>query len=226
MIITIDGPAASGKSITAKGAAERLGFLYLDTGAMYRAVTLAFLRAGVKFDDIKAIESILDELKLSLVADESGSRILIGDEDVSEAIRGLNVTQNVSAVSAVSVVRKKMVQLQREVVIGKNAVVEGRDIGTVVFPDADFKFFISANVETRAKRRQKDLEKLGIKQSVDEIVEDLKQRDRKDSSRRLSPLKKSDDARVIDTTSLTINDQINIIVNQVRLKIGKEEKNK
>lgn len=226
MIITIDGPAASGKSITAKGAAERLGFLYLDTGAMYRAVTLAFLRAGVKFDDIKAIESILDELKLSLVADESGSRILIGDEDVSEAIRGLNVTQNVSAVSAVSVVRKKMVQLQREVVIGKNAVVEGRDIGTVVFPDADFKFFISADVETRAKRRQKDLEKLGIKQSVDEIVEDLKQRDRKDSSRRLSPLKKSDDARVIDTTSLTINDQINIIVNQVRLKIGKEEKNK
>ncbi|MBL7046478.1 MAG: (d)CMP kinase [Candidatus Marinimicrobia bacterium] len=226
MIITIDGPAASGKSITAKGAAERLGFLYLDTGAMYRAVTLAFLRAGVKFDDIKAIESILDELKLSLVADESGSRILIGDEDVSEAIRGLNVTQNVSAVSAVFVVRKKMVQLQREVVIGKNAVVEGRDIGTVVFPDADFKFFISANVETRAKRRQKDLEKLGIKQSVDEIVEDLKQRDRKDSSRRLSPLKKSDDARVIDTTSLTINDQINIIVNQVRLKIGKEEKNK
>ncbi len=226
MIITIDGPAASGKSITAKGAAERLGFLYLDTGAMYRAVTLAFLRAGVKFNDIKAIESILDELKLSLVADESGSRILIGDEDVSEAIRGLSVTRNVSAVSAISAVRKKMVQLQREVVKGKNAVVEGRDIGTVVFPDADFKFYISANVETRAKRRQKDLEKLGIKQSVDEIVEDLKQRDRKDSSRRLSPLKKSDDARVIDTTSLTINEQINIIVNQVRLKIGKEEKNK
>lgn len=225
MIIAIDGPAASGKSTTAKGVAQKLGFLFLDTGAMYRAVTLAVLRAGIDPMAEDAVEKLLGKTELSLLIEDAQTRILIGDEDVTEGIRGLEVTRNVSAVSALPVVRRKMVDLQRRIGGNNEAVVEGRDIGTVVFPDADFKFFLTADYSTRALRRQEDLAKLGIIRSVDEIVSDLKGRDRKDSTRSLSPLSRAEGALEIDTTTLTIDEQIDVIVTHVKQKL-EERKHK
>ncbi|MDP6836200.1 MAG: (d)CMP kinase [Candidatus Marinimicrobia bacterium] len=216
MVIAIDGPAASGKSTTAQGVAKKLGFIYLDTGAMYRAVTLAVLEAGLDSSDMVGIESLLREISLSFDLEDSSTRILLNARDVSEQIRGLEVTRNVSAVSALPVVREKMVEIQRQIGSSQDSVVEGRDIGTVVFPGAKFKFFITADYETRAARRQQDLEQLGIHRAIREIVEDLKKRDLKDSRREHSPLTKAEDAIEIDTTTLTIQEQIDTIVGSVK----------
>ncbi|MDP6965728.1 MAG: (d)CMP kinase [Candidatus Marinimicrobia bacterium] len=216
MVIAIDGPAASGKSTTAQGVAKKLGFIYLDTGAMYRAVTLAVLEAGLDSSDMVGIESLLREISLSFDLEDSSTRILLNARDVSEQIRGLEVTRNVSAVSALPVVREKMVEIQRQIGSSQDSVVEGRDIGTVVFPGAKFKFFITADYETRAARRQQDLEQLGIHRAIREIIEDLKKRDLKDSRREHSPLTKAEDAIEIDTTTLTIQEQIDTIVGSVK----------
>ncbi|MDP6456406.1 MAG: (d)CMP kinase [Candidatus Marinimicrobia bacterium] len=216
MVIAIDGPAASGKSTTAQGVAKKLGFIYLDTGAMYRAVTLAVLEAGLDSSDMVGIESLLREISLSFDLEDSSTRILLNARDVSEQIRGLEVTRNVSAVSALPVVREKMVEIQRQIGSSQDSVVEGRDIGTVVFPGAKFKFFITADYETRAARRQQDLEQLGIHRTIREIIEDLKKRDLKDSRREHSPLTKAEDAIEIDTTTLTIQEQIDTIVGSVK----------
>ncbi len=216
MIVAIDGPAASGKSTTAQGVAKKLGFLYLDTGAMYRAVTLAVLEAGVKPSDEAGVETVLGEVTLSFELEDLSTQILLNAKDVSGPIRGLEVTRNVSAVSALLVVREKMVAIQRQIGGGQDSVVEGRDIGTVVFPRAEFKFYVTADYETRAARRQWDLKQLGIERSLQVIVEDLKRRDIKDSQREHSPLTKPEDAIEIDTTKLTIQEQINTIVDSVK----------
>jgi len=226
MIVAIDGPAASGKSTTAIGVAKKLGFVYLDTGAMYRAVTLAVLRAGIHLDSTNALKRLLGSLELAFKTRESESRILLGNEDVSELIRSLEVTQRVSAVSALPDVREKMVSLQREFARRNDSVVEGRDIGTVVFPDADFKFFLTADYETRAKRRREDLAKLGIEQSTEKIIEDLKDRDQKDSSRTHSPLLRARGVVDVDTTALNINEQIDFIVNYINEQLAKRNKGK
>ncbi|MFQ6673203.1 MAG: (d)CMP kinase [Fidelibacterota bacterium] len=220
MIIAIDGPAASGKSTTARGVAKALRCVYLDTGAMYRAVTLAVLRAGIDPKERDAIKDLLPNISLSFRTLDSETRIFLGDEDVSESIRGVEVTRHVSAVSALPEVREKMVALQREIAGEHDSVVEGRDVGTVVFPHANFKFFLVADYETRAGRRQKDLEALGIRQTIDEIVSDLKRRDQKDSGRIYSPLVKAEDAQEVDTTGLTIEQQIDFIVAHVRNRRG------
>ena len=225
MIITIDGPAASGKSTTARGVASKLGFIYLDTGAMYRAVTLAVLREDILSKDILAVKALLDTLFLSFETSGTDTRILLGEEDISEIIRSLEVTRNVSVVSAIPEVRKKMVSLQRKIAGQNDSVVEGRDIGTVVFPDADFKFFLTADYETRAVRRMKELAEMGIMQSVNEIVDDLKSRDQKDSTRRHSPLQMAEGAIEVDTTALSINGQIDFIVKHVQKQLKKKEKN-
>lgn len=215
MIIAIDGPAASGKSTTAMGVARRLGFIYLDTGAMYRAVTLAVLRAGLAPEETEDLEELLQSIELNFVPVDRGTRIFLGDQDVSESIRSLEVTANVSAVSGLPLVRRRMVGIQREIGGENDSVIEGRDIGTVVFPDADFKFFLTADYRTRAERRMKDLAELGIEQSVDEIIEELKRRDEKDSSRSHSPLKRAKGAIDVDTTALTIDEQIDFIVSYI-----------
>jgi len=214
MIVAIDGTAGSGKSTTAKGVAEKLGFLYLDTGAMYRAATAAVLSASIDSDDESAVSDCVETIEIDF--DESGLLIFLNGMDVSQTIRGREVTQNVSAVSAYPRVRKRMVAMQREIAGYRDFVVEGRDIGTVVFPNADFKFFIVASIEERAKRRQKDLAGLGIEQTVNDIVKNLKRRDALDSSREVSPLTKSEDAVEVDTTSMTIEQQIDLIVTHVR----------
>jgi cytidylate kinase len=221
MIVAIDGTAGSGKSTTAKGVAEKLGFLYLDTGAMYRAATAAVLSASIDSDDESAVSDCVETIEIDF--DESGRLIFLNSMDVSQTIRGREVTQNVSAVSAYPRVRKRMVAMQREIAGYRDFVVEGRDIGTVVFPNADFKFFIVASIEERAKRRQKDLAGLGIEQTVNDIVKNLKRRDALDSSREVSPLTKSEDAVEVDTTSMTIEQQIDLIVTHVRDRSIKKE---
>ena len=209
MIIAIDGPSASGKSTTAKGIAERLGITHLDTGAMYRAVTLGIIENGIDLDDHERICKFLEELEINF---DSLNDIWANGHNVTGKIRTTEVSSNVSAVSAISQVREKMVAIQRVVAEGFDCVLEGRDIGTVVFPNADYKFFLVADLEIRAKRRLVELEKIGEISSLSELKSDIQNRDRLDSSREISPLVQAGDAITINTGNLTIDEQIEKIV--------------
>ena len=209
MIIAIDGPSASGKSTTAKGVAERLGITHLDTGAMYRAVTLGIIEHGIDLDNHERICKFLEELEINF---DSLNDIWANGHNVTGKIRTTEVSSNVSAVSAISQVREKMVAIQRAIAEGSDCVLEGRDIGTVVFPNADYKFFLVADLEIRAKRRLVELEKIGEISSLSEIESDLQNRDRLDSSREISPLVQAGDAITINTRNLTIDEQIEKIV--------------
>lgn len=216
MVIAIDGPAGSGKSSTAKEVARRLGFVHLDTGAMYRAVTLKCLRTGVHFEDIAALSELMKQTDISFTGTPPEVRVWLDGEDVSEAIRSDEVTRNVSDYCKPDIVRRELVAQQREIGRSQSVVTEGRDVTTVVFPDAELKFFMVATVEERARRRMKDFEQLGIKKSIDELVEEIRERDHKDSTRDHSPLRKADDAEEIDTTSMNFEEQVSYIVQQAR----------
>jgi len=222
VIVAIDGPAASGKSTTAKLVAEATGFAYLDTGAMYRAVTYAIQQSHVDLHRPEALGKLLKSLTLEQSKDVKDIRIFLNGNDVSEAIRSLEVTDFVSEVSAIPKVREAMVRIQRHLGSTGNYVVEGRDIGTVVFPEADWKFFLVADTKTRAQRRQKDLKAMGIERSLESLKADLTERDRKDSSRQNSPLKKAEDAIEVDTSEMTIQQQVQRIVNQIKPTLVKE----
>ena len=216
MIIAIDGPAASGKSTTAKKVAEKLSFTHLDTGAMYRAVTLFFLDNKTVLSDPDQIQYAVNLIRLKFLKDQI---LLMNDVDVSAEIRTGRVTEFVSEVSALQQVREKMVYLQREIAKFQDVVVEGRDIGTHVFPNAKFKFFIVAEVEKRAQRRYDELKIKFGDIIFKDVLLDLKERDKKDASRKISPLKKAEDAIVIDTTSLTIDEQVDEIIDIINNKI-------
>jgi len=218
MIVAIDGPAASGKSTTAKMVAKKLKMTYLDTGAMYRAVTLALLRSNTDLDDYDSVCQVVDELELDIYDQGAKTVVRLDGEDVSQAIRSMQVTENASAVSAVKYVREAMVEIQRNIGKKTNCVVEGRDIGTVVFPDAEFKIFMVADVKMRAERRLKELHEMGENRSLQEVMTDLKRRDEKDSTRSHSPLQKADEAIEIDTSMLSIDQQVEKIINLVREK--------
>ena len=220
MIVAIDGPAASGKSTAAKGVAKALNITHLDTGAMYRAITYGLLKNKIEFTDLDAVKTYLESVNLRFIKSDNVTKLLLNDSDITENIRSNNINENVSEVSAIKIVREFMVKFQREMSEDIDCVLEGRDIGTVVFPNADFKFFIIASDEARANRRLDDLIKVGDKNPGDfEIVlEELILRDHKDSTRDHSPLKKADDAFEIDTTNLTINEVVNKIVNTVNQK--------
>ena len=220
MIVAIDGPAASGKSTAAIGVAKALNITHLDTGAMYRAITYGLLKNKIEFTDLDAVEAYLSKVDLKFFKKNKTTKLLLNDSDITENIRSGNINENVSEVSAIKIVREFMVKFQREMSDDMDCVLEGRDIGTVVFPNADFKFFIIASDESRANRRLDDLIKVGDKNPGDfEIVlEELINRDHKDSTRDHSPLKKADDALEIDTTHLTINEVVNKIVNTVNQK--------
>jgi len=213
MIVAIDGPAASGKSTTAKMVAKKLEMTYLDTGAMYRAVTLALLRSNTDLDDYDSVCKVVDELELDIYDKGSKTIVKLDGEDVSQEIRSMPVTENVSAVSAMKYVRQTMVEIQRNIGKKTNCVVEGRDIGTVVFPDAEFKIFMVADVNMRAERRFKDLHEMGESRSFQDVLADLKRRDEKDSTRAYSPLQKADEAIEIDTSMLSIDQQVEKIIN-------------
>ena len=209
MIIAIDGPSASGKSTTAKGVAARLGITHLDTGAMYRAVTLGIIESSIDLNDNESISEFLKNIEIHF---DSLNNIWLNGHNVAEKIRTTEVSSNVSAVSALPVVREKMVLIQRFIAKDKHCVLEGRDIGTIVFPNADYKFFLVADLEIRAKRRLLDLEKIGEISSLTELISDIENRDRLDSSRDASPLVQAKDAISIDTSKLTIDEQIEKIV--------------
>ena len=215
MIIAIDGPAASGKSTTAIGVAKRLGITYLDTGAMYRAVTFGLIENNIKFDHSSDLENYLKKIKLEFFKTKTKTLLHLNGRNITEEIRSSKVTESVSEVSALKIVRSSMVLIQRKMADSNDCILEGRDIGTVVFPNADFKFFLIADEEVRAKRRLNDLRQIGELQSIDKVIHDIIERDYKDSNRVHSPLKKAEDAIIIDTSNLNINEVINKIMNVV-----------
>ena len=208
MIIAIDGPAGSGKSTIAKLIAENLGLVYLDTGAMYRLVTLKALNEGI-LGDFEKIKKMLNNLNIDIK--ENG--FYLDNVDVSDEIRKPIVSENVSDIAAIREVREKMVDLQRKFSESKNVILDGRDIGTVVFPNADVKIFLVADAKERANRRYKELVKKGENVKIEEIYENILKRDEIDSTRKESPLKKAEDAIEVDTTSKNIEEVKNEILN-------------
>ena len=218
MIIAIDGPAGSGKSTIAKLIAEDLGLVYLDTGAMYRLVTLKALNDGI-LGNLDKIIKMLDNLNIDIK--ENG--FYLDDIDVSEEIRKPVVSENVSDIAVIREVREKMVDLQRKFSESKNVILDGRDIGTVVFPNADVKIFLVADAKERANRRYKELVAKGENVRIEEIYENILKRDEIDSTRKESPLKKADDAVEVDTTSKNIEEVKNEILNIIRKKINNIE---
>ncbi len=208
LIVAVDGPAGSGKSTTARQLAQKLGYLYLDTGAMYRAFTLKVLREKIDPDDWEALEKFASQTEIKLLPDASGIRVYLDGEDVTDLIRTPEIDRIISQVSRVKAVRERMVALQRK--IGKNGgvVAEGRDIGTVVFPNADVKVFLVASPQERARRRLNELQAKGVTISLDEVLADIQRRDKIDSTRKISPLKKAGDAIEVDTTNLSIDEQV------------------
>ena len=198
----------------------KLGILHLDTGAMYRAITLKCLRNKILYQDHAKIAALLKDTSISFSGAAPAMRVWMDNEDITEAIRSDDVTKNVSDYCAVPVVRTVLVDLQRKIGSGQSVVCEGRDIGTVVFPKAKLKFYMVASVEERAKRRQKDFAAMGIKKSINELVTEISERDRKDSSRENSPLCKAEDAEEIDTTNISLDQQVKYIVDKARKLIN------
>ncbi len=220
MIVAIDGPAASGKSTAAIGVAKALNITHIDTGAMYRAVTFGLIKNQINFKNVEAVEAYLNTLELKFSIKEKNTTLKLDNTDITEKIRSNKINKNVSEVSAIKIVREFMVKIQREMAKGTDCILEGRDIGTVVFPNADYKFFITANEKSRAERRLMDLVSVGDKKvsELDVVLDELRVRDYKDSMRDYSPLKKAEDALIIDTTHLTINKVVEKIVNIVNQK--------
>lgn len=217
VVVAVDGPAGTGKSSVSRGLARALRACYLDTGAMYRIVTLAVLRAGIDPSDTGAVETAAAEVQLSVGSDPGEDRCYLGGEDVSSEIRGDEVTQAVSAVSAVPAVRARLVGLQRTLAGGAGSiVVEGRDVGTVVLPDADVKIFLTASAETRARRRNDQNVAAGLPDDYDRVLADVRRRDHLDSTRAVSPLRAATDALVIDTGQMTESEVIGYLLEQVK----------
>ncbi|MGV0993565.1 MAG: (d)CMP kinase [Mycobacterium sp.] len=219
-VVAIDGPAGTGKSSVSRGLARSLDARYLDTGSMYRIVTLAMLRGGVDLSDADAIAAAAD-VPLTVGYDPDREQSYLDGEDVSVAIRADDVTRAVSAVSAVPAVRERLVRLQRELVAGpESVVVEGRDIGTVVLPDADVKIFLTASAETRAKRRNDQNVAAGLSDDYDGVLADVLRRDHLDSTRAVSPLRAADDAVIVDTSDMTQAEVVTNLRELVEQRMG------
>ena len=214
MIIAIDGPAGSGKTTTAHKVALNLGFMHINTGAMYRGIALKFIREKINLDNRNDIELTLKNTRLHWSGPNS-ENILMDGQDITLDIVSSRVTKIVSRISAIPEVRNKLVQNQREIAKDQDVVLEGRDIGTVVFPEAEYKFFLLADINVRAKRRMKQMKYDGEDVSIDEVLFFLKKRDEQDLSRTYSPLIKAEDAIELDTTYLSIDQQVDFIINIV-----------
>lgn len=212
MQIAIDGPAGSGKSTIAKLVATKLGYIYCDTGAMYRTATVMALRLGLALDDEDAIMAHLRALDITFKPSADGQLVFMDGEDVTLAIREPETTNNVSQVAALPAVREEMVRRQRDIAASNNIVMDGRDIGTTVLPNAQVKVFMVASVEARAARRHKENVEKGIMTPVATLEKEIAERDRKDSSRAVSPLRKAADAVEIDSTRMTIDEEVNQII--------------
>jgi cytidylate kinase len=210
--IAIDGPAGSGKSTTAKLVAKELELQYIDTGAMYRAVALKLIKSDINQNNEKAISEATKNIKINFGTENDLPIIILDGEDVTEAIRTIEVTNLSSQISTIQNVREALVDIQKKLGKSGGVVMEGRDIGTVVLPNAEVKIFLVASLQERTKRRHVELQKQGIEKDFDELQKEILTRDVRDSSRSNSPLKKADDAIELDTTSLSIEEQVNEIV--------------
>jgi cytidylate kinase len=218
LIITIDGPSGAGKTTVSKLLAHGLGYSYIDTGALYRGVALKAMSAGLSPDDDAGLENILSSLKMKFVSGEKGLRLISNDSDITDKIRTPEISMFASAASARPVVRNFLLELQRDLGRNKGVVFEGRDMGTVVFPDADVKFYLDASHKTRSLRRYQEL-KSEASQTLQDVEKDIKRRDKNDSARDLAPLRPAEDAVIIDSTHLSAQDVVDRMLNVIENKI-------
>ncbi|MBR2108469.1 MAG: (d)CMP kinase [Ruminococcus sp.] len=217
--IAIDGPAGAGKSTISKAAAKRLGFIYIDTGALYRTVGLAATRAGVEPKEGKEVDKLLSQITVELTFNDKGEQVvLLNKEDVSGLIRTPEASMMASAISAVPSVRAFLLDLQRDIAKTNNVIMDGRDIGTVILPDAEVKIFLTASAEARAERRYKELVEKGMDVKYEDILQDVITRDYNDSHREIAPLKQADDAVLADTTEVDLEGSIELIINIIKEK--------
>lgn len=213
MNVAIDGPAGAGKSTIAKAIAAKMGYVYVDTGAMYRAMALYFLRSNISKDDEAKISSVVDDISVSIKYEDGAQHVILNGEDVTGLIRTEEVGNMASATSVYGPVRTKLVALQQELAKTTDVIMDGRDIGTVVLPNADVKVFLTASVECRAKRRYDELVGKGMEADFDQIAKDIEERDYRDSHREISPLKQADDAILVDSSNMTIDEVVETIIN-------------
>ena len=218
-IVAVDGPAGSGKGTITKRIKEEMGLLNLDTGATYRCVALMAIRNGLTEKDEEKIIELLDKIDIKIENEGEKDKIFLNGEDVSREIRETPVTNAVSKISSIIPVREKLVELQRKMAEGKNVIAEGRDIGTVVFPNANLKIYLDANEEVRAKRRFKENQEKGINTSYEEVLENIKQRDKNDKEKKVGALKKAEDAIVVDTSYLTIDEVVEKVKGLIKEKM-------
>ena len=211
LIVAIDGPAGSGKSTIAKLVAKKFNFTYIDTGAMYRMITVYLLENKISFDNLDKIQKILNEINLDMKED----KFFLNNVDVSLKIREEIINENVSKVASIKAVRENLVNLQRKIASDKNVILDGRDIGTVVFPNAQVKIFLVASAEERARRRYNEFSEKKVEITYDEVLKSLKERDHLDSTRKESPLVKASDALELDTTNLKIDEVVYFISNEI-----------
>lgn len=216
LIIAVDGPSGVGKSSSSRLLAERLGYRYVDTGALYRIVGLLALENDVRADDAKKIADFCAHLPLRFLPEENGIRILLGERDITTDIRQPEVSQMASKVSAQPLVRQCLLEVQRELGAGGGVVMEGRDIGTVVFPEADVKFYLDASPEVRGRRRYAELQHQGVSTELRTTIQEMAERDQRDSSRAHAPLQRAADAIGIDTTTLSLTEVVSIMLQTVQ----------
>ncbi len=214
--IAIDGPAGAGKSSVAKVLARRLGCIYLDTGAMYRAVTWLAMEKQAAFDDMDAMEALLKTIQLEFKDLDGVQHLYCNGTDVTEAIRTPEISANVSAISMIPMVREEMTAQQQKIASGCDVLMDGRDIGTTVLPNAQYKFFLTASLEERARRRALELEQKGVAVDMEQLMQDIALRDQKDSNRAVSPLKQADDAELIDTSNLSFDEVVETLYNKIK----------
>ena len=215
--IALDGPSGSGKSTVAKIISKKLDILYLDTGAMYRACALEALMRGVDCLDEKSVAAFIDDIDLKIVYENGAQKTILRGEDVSTKIRMNEVSMKASDISSLPCVRRKMVEMQRAVAKGTDCVLDGRDIGTYVLPDAKYKFFVTAKPEVRAKRRYDELTAKGQKVEFDSLLEEINRRDYNDSHREFAPLKQADDAVLLDTSDMTVDQVVDFILSEIEI---------
>lgn len=213
--IAIDGPAGAGKSSVAKVLAKRLNCIYLDTGAMYRAVTWLAMKRQIAFDDLAALGRLLETLELQFKEEDGVQRLYCNGTDVTEAIRSTEVSANVSAIAMIPLVREALVAQQQKIAADCDVLMDGRDIGTTVLPNAQYKFFLTASLEERARRRYLELQKKGVTVDMEQLKQDIALRDQKDSQRAVSPLVQAPDAELIDTSALTFEEVVEKLFHKI-----------
>lgn len=216
MIVAIDGAAGCGKGTITKVVGEKLNLINIDTGAMYRCVTLACLRKGIACTEISKIEEVLNDIKISFRKENNQQKVYLNDEDVSEDIRTVEIDNNVAKFAALKVVRDKMTPMQREMGKNNNIIMEGRDIGTVVFPDADVKIFLDCSIEERARRRYRQNVQNGIEITYEEVLEAIKERHRLETERDIAPFVQAEDAVYINNTNMSLDEVVNKIIDVIR----------